>query len=85
MCRLLLALIHSTDTMRISIVNLEEMDMETIDHFEQAKQIAGAAVILDSKKNEFPDEARAIAVMCVDNLHTLAEKLAGNQASKIYS
>lgn len=58
--------------------------METIDQFEQAKQIATIASTLDSDKNEFPDEARAIAAMCVDNLHSLAEKLAGSQAGKIY-
>ena len=55
-----------------------------IELFEQAKQIAKTASKLDSDKNDFPEEARDIAAMCVDNLHALAEKLAGNQVSEIY-
>jgi hypothetical protein len=47
--------------------------MNTTELFEQAKQIATTASLLDSDKNEFPDEARDIAAMCVNNLHKLAE------------
>lgn len=58
--------------------------MNTTELFEQAKQIASAASLLDSEKNEFPEDARDIAALCVDHLHCLAEKLAGNQIDKIY-
>ena len=59
--------------------------MNTIDQFEHAKLIATTASELDSEKNEFPDEAQAIAKVCVDKLHELAYKLAGNEVYKIYS
>ncbi|MBU1426454.1 MAG: hypothetical protein KKH12_09605 [Gammaproteobacteria bacterium] len=58
--------------------------MDNTELFEQAKQIATTASLLDSNKNQFPNDARKIAEMCVDNLHTLAEKLAGNKVDKIY-
>lgn len=64
--------------------NVEETTMNTTELFEQAKQIATTASLLDSNKNDFPDEARDIAKLCVDNLHVLAEKLAGNQVDRIY-
>lgn len=65
--------------------------MNSIDQFEQAnlfKQanlIATIASTLDAGKNEFPDDVQVIAKTCVDNLHELASKLAGNEAHKIYS
>jgi hypothetical protein len=62
----------------------KEMNMDSADCLEQAKQIASTAATLDYEKNDFPDEARDIAAMCVDQLHILAEKLAGKQAGKIY-
>lgn len=61
---------------------IEEFKKRT--QFEQAKQIAFTAAALDADKNAFPDDAREIAAICVNDLHRLAEKLAGNQASKIY-
>ncbi len=57
--------------------------MNTVDQFKLANQIAATAALLDSDKNEFPNEAREIAVICVNNLHSLAKKLAGNQVGKI--
>jgi|WetSurMetagenome_2_1015567.scaffolds.fasta_scaffold54766_3 hypothetical protein len=73
-----------TDATQLLFVNLEETTMNTTELFEQAKQIAATASLLDSTKNEFPDETRDFAAQCVDNLHILAEKLAGNQVGKIY-
>jgi len=58
--------------------------MNAIEQFERAKQIATTAALLDWEKNAFPDEAREIAAVCVDNLHFLAEKLAGSQVGKLY-
>lgn len=58
--------------------------MNNTELLEQAMRIATTATLLDSDKNEFPDEAQIIAAICVDELHKLAEKLAGNQANKIY-
>lgn len=62
-----------------------EQAMNSIDQLEQANLIATIASTLDSEKNEFPNEAQAIAKICVDNLHELAQKLAGNEVYKIYS
>ena len=59
--------------------------MNSADQLEQANLIATIASTLDSEKNEFPDDAQVIAKTCVDNLHELASKLAGNDACKIYS
>lgn len=59
--------------------------METSQQFEEAKRIAFTAAALDWKKNSFPEEARFIASMCVNNLHDLAEKLAGDQVTKLYT
>ena len=59
--------------------------MNSVDQFEQANLIATIASTLDSEKNEFPDDAQVIAKICVDNLHELAHKLAGNEVYKIYS
>jgi hypothetical protein len=67
------------------MVSFEEKGMNTVEQFEQAKQIATTAILLDSDKNNFPEDARVLAAMCVENLHVLAEKLAGSQAGKIYS
>lgn len=58
--------------------------METGDDLERAKQIAMIAASLDSDKNDFPDELRDLAAACVNDLHVLAEKLAGEQAIRIY-
>lgn len=58
--------------------------MNTTDQFEYAKRIATTATVLDSEKNDFPDEAREIAKDCVDDLHRLAKKLAGNHVHDIY-
>lgn len=58
--------------------------MNTTDQFEYAKRIATTAALLDSEKNDFPDEAKLVAKQCVDDLHSLAMKLAGNQVNKIY-
>jgi hypothetical protein len=59
--------------------------MNSVVQLEQANLIATIASTLDSEKNEFPDDAQVIAKACVDNLHELAYKLAGNDAYKIYS
>lgn len=59
--------------------------MNSIDQFEHARLIATTASTLDAEKNEFPDEAQVIAKVCVDKLHELAHKLAGNEVHKIYS
>jgi hypothetical protein len=59
--------------------------MKNTEHFEQARRIAETASELDSNKNDFPEEMRDIATICVENLHVLAEKLAGNRADQIYS
>lgn len=59
--------------------------MNNIEQFILANQIAATAALLDSDKNEFPKEAKEIAVICVNNLHSLAKKLAGNQVGKIYT
>jgi hypothetical protein len=59
--------------------------MKDTEQFEQARRIADTASELDSNKNYFPEEMRDIATICVENLHVLAEKLAGNRADQIYS
>jgi hypothetical protein len=59
--------------------------MNSADQLEQANLIATIASTLDSEKNEFPDDAQVIARICVENLHELAYKLAGNGVYKIYS
>lgn len=59
--------------------------MNSIEQFEQANLIATIASTLDSEKNEFPDDAQVIAKICVDKLHELAYKLAGDEVYKIYS
>jgi hypothetical protein len=75
---------HVANNPFIIIDDPKEMNMDSIDCFEQAKQIASTAATLDFEKNKFPDEARKIAAMCVDQLHILAEKLAGKQSGQIY-
>jgi hypothetical protein len=59
--------------------------MKNTERFEQALRIAETASELDSNKNDFPEEMRDIATTCVENLHVLAEKLAGNRVDQIYS
>jgi hypothetical protein len=59
--------------------------MKNAEQFEQARRIADTASELDSSKNDFPEEMRDIATICVENLHVLAEKLAGNRVDQIYS
>jgi hypothetical protein len=59
--------------------------MKSTEQFEQACRIADTASELDSNKNYFPEEMRDIATICVENLHILAEKLAGNRVDQIYS
>jgi hypothetical protein len=59
--------------------------MKDTEQFEQARRIADTASELDSNKNYFPEEMRDIATICVENLHVLAEKLAGNQVDQIYT
>jgi hypothetical protein len=58
--------------------------MKNAEQFEQARRIADTASELDSSKNDFPEEMRDIATICVENLHVLAEKLAGNRVDQIY-
>jgi hypothetical protein len=76
--------IDSADAPTILTVIDEEVNMDNAELFQQAKQIATTASLLDSDKNEFPDDARLIAAMCVNDLHKLAEILAGNQVGRIY-
>jgi hypothetical protein len=59
--------------------------MKNAEQFELAVRIAETASELDCSKNDFPEEMRDIAKICVENLHVLAEKLAGNQVDQIYS
>ena len=59
--------------------------MKNSEQLEQARRIADTASELDSNKNDFPEEMRDIATICVENLHVLAEKLAGNRVDQIYS
>lgn len=58
--------------------------MKNSDQFEQALRIAATASELDFSKNDFPEEMRDFAIVCVENLHVLAEKLAGNRVDQIY-
>ena len=52
--------------------------------FRQARKIASLAAALDYDKNTFPEETRILAANCVDELHNLAEKLAGDKVNDIY-
>jgi hypothetical protein len=63
----------------------KEDKLKNPERFEQARRIADTASELDSNKNDFPEEMRDIATICVENLHVLAEKLAGNRVDQIYS
>jgi hypothetical protein len=63
----------------------KEDKLKNLERFEQARRIADTASELDSNKNDFPEEMRDIATICVENLHVLAEKLAGNRVDQIYS
>ena len=45
--------------------------MKNTEQFEQARRITETASELDFNKNDFPEEMRDIATICVDNLHVL--------------
>jgi hypothetical protein len=59
--------------------------MENAKQFELAVRIAETASELDYSKNDFTEEMRDIAIICVENMHVLAERLAGSRVHQIYS
>ena len=60
--------------------------MITTTKFDVAVACADFASLLDNAKNEFPsDEEKAGASRLVEELHDLAECLAGDRAGEIYA
>ncbi|HEY6018981.1 MAG TPA: hypothetical protein VIY48_03540 [Candidatus Paceibacterota bacterium] len=55
-----------------------------ITNFDIAKNIAYWATILDESKKDYPESLRYKALACADQMHQMANALAGVRGSEIY-
>ena len=53
--------------------------------FDRARDVADFACHLDMIKDAFNPELKSLVIVCVDQLHEIAECLAGNRSGEIYA